>query len=163
MPDTYWLLDRGSNGDDIPIDYVPGDEPLPTPNRGDAAPLRCAFVDDLVDYTTLSEPALTGKQTRYDAAEAYVEYASCVKLIEANDGQAYFVERVPSESPVSTFFLEVTPPSSVETEPFYGVVTGGSVESNGISPRLRLDLQLAYLGDVADYASRSDARSALEA
>lgn len=163
MSDTYWLLDRGSDGDDIPIDEVLGTQPLPSPERGATTTLQCVFWPDLVDYSTLSEPALTGQQTRFDAATQYLEYVGSVSTLQATDGSVFFRESVPSASPVATFFVEVVPPSSAATDPFYAVVTGGSTVAESTADRRRLDLTLTYLGDVADYASRSDARDALEA
>lgn len=164
MPDTYWLLDRGSNGDDIPIDYTLGETPWPTPRRGGTITLAGAFVSTPpTDYSTLSEAALTGQLTRYEAARDYVEYADAVAVVTGTDGKSYFRERVPAVANNSTFFLEVRPPDVLDVPDFYGVVVGGSVPKTSPSQRLRLDLELAYLGEVADYTDRSAARTALEA
>jgi len=161
MSDTYWLLDRAS-GDDIPIDEVLGTQPLPSPERGARTRLQCVFWPDLYDYSTLPDPALTGQQPRFDAAAQYLEYVGSVSTLQATDGSVFFRESVPPASPVTTFFVEVVPPSSAETDPFYAVVVGGSTVTESTPERRRLDLELAYLGTVADYPDRPTARDALE-
>jgi len=163
MPDTHWLLDRGIDGDAIGIDYVLASNPWPTPRRGGTVTLACAFVEDTVDYSALSQPALEGKLTRYAAARDYLEFVDAVSVIQGADGQTYFRERLPEVAPVNTHFLRVTPPDTVDVADFYAVVSGGSVAQQSASSRLRLDLELTYLGPESGWASRSSARDVLEA
>ena len=163
MSDTYWLIDRGIDGDAIPIDYVLASNPWPTPRRGSTLTLACAFVEDAVDYSSLSQPALEGKLTRYEATRDYLEFVDAVSIIQGVDGQTYFRERLPNVATVDTHFLRVTPPDTVDVPDFYAVVSGGSVAQQSASPRLRIDLELTYLGETSDWATRALARAALEA
>lgn len=166
MPDAYWLLDRGSNGDDIPIDEVIVTDGPPSAGRASSHTLACVFWEEgLYDYTALSEPAVTGHPDRHDAAHAYTEYAARAVTVEtAYNGQPYFYEATDApEIDVSTFFVAVRPPAARGIEDYYAVITGGGRASPSRPERLRLDLELTYLGEVADYNSRSDARDALEA
>jgi len=163
MPDTYWLLDRGIDGDIIGIDYVLASNPWPTPRRGGTLTLACVFVEDAVDYSGLSQPALEGKLTRYEAVRDYLEFVDAVSIIQSVDGQTYFRERLPAAASVDTHFLRVMPPDTVDVPDFYAVVSGGSVTQQSASSRLRVDLELTYLGEASDWATRALARAALEA
>jgi hypothetical protein len=160
MSNTYWIIGRGTAADDIPVDYVTeGDRP--TPRRGGTVTLQCVFVDDLIDYDTLDEPALTGRLTRFRELESYLQYLDGVSIISGVDGAAYLHEQLPRTADIQTTFISVDPPDTITTEPFYGAVTGGTVATQGESNRNSIDLEVTYLADVSEYPTRKLARDAL--
>lgn len=165
MPDTYWLLDRGTRAPAIPIDYTSQANPWPTPRRGQADPYDCRFVPNPpTDYSTLSTDALTGHQTRYEAVRDYLQFSHAVEVDEALLGGYWFDEYdVSDASPVATHFVRVRPPDSIDVPDFYAAVTGGDVTKSAPNPQYRIELELTYLAEASDYTTRSAARQNLEA
>lgn len=165
MPDTYWLIEPGSGDPVIPIDYTTQANPWPTPRRGQSNTYDCRFVPQpRTDYSTLSQPAITGYLTRYEAVRDYLEFSHAVTLTELNDGSYVFDESTVSElSPADSHFVGVEPPPSIDVRPFYAVVSGGTVTKTAANDRYRIDLELTHLGPQSDWPTRSSAREQLEA
>lgn len=161
MPDTYWLIDEAPT---IPVDYVAGESTWPTPRRGGTVSLTCVFVpNSRTDYTTLGEAAVDSFPERYEALRRYLEFVDAVTTVQAVDGQAYFREQLPTQASVDTQFVSVRPPAAVDVEPFYAVVSGGTVPKSSPSVRRRIELELTYLAPASDYADADAAKTALEA
>ena len=158
MPDTYWLLDEAPA---IPIDYVTAGSGYVDVSRGATTTVECRFYPS--DHSAINEPVVTGLSDRYRAARDLVEYASAATVVTGTDGVAYFRERVPNVAPVDTQFVKVRPPDHDNAPDYWGVVTGGRPRSGTDGDRRRLDLEIAYLGDVDDYPDRETARGQLEA
>lgn len=168
MPDTYWIIDRGSNRPTpwIPIDAVTFESPAPTPALGADVQLDCIFTPtDAADYSTLSQSAVTGQTARYEAVRDYLSHASAVVIHDDIDGAAYFTDPEGDRDPVETHFVRVRPPSQTSTPDFYGAITGGDVTKQSPSGLERLELTITYLGavDPDRWPTRTLARDALEA
>lgn len=166
MPDTYWLIDRGSSTKVIPIDYTTQANPWPTPERGQTATFDCRFVaTPQTDYSTLSRDAVTGQLSRYELVREYLKFPDRVTTQQAIGGTTVFHERDPPDSltPLDTHFVAIRPPDVLDVPDFYGVVRGGEVTKSNSSTQYRLDLDVTYLAEVGDYKTRRLARDALEA
>lgn len=166
MPDTYWLIDRGTSKKVIPIDYTTQANPWPTPERGRTDTYDCRFVaTPQTDYSTLSRDAVTGQFARYELVREYLKFPDRVSTQQVIGGTTVFHERDPPAAltPLDTHFVAIRPPDTLDVPDFYGVISGGSITKTATNSQYRLDLEIAYLGEVSDYTTRNAARQALEA
>lgn len=142
---------------DFTIDFAP-DGPTatwttsttPTRTRGETATLDLTFAPanssdygDMQDQLEFTDPVWTG-----------------VNL----SGVPWVKEDLPARAPVSTQIFEITPGSDIQdVDAFWGVITGGSDDSQPARADKRVSVDVVFLADGSEYADRTTLKNDLGA
>ncbi|WP_323192423.1 hypothetical protein [Halostella sp. PRR32] len=134
------------------------DTPTPTLTRGETAELSFLFDDD--DETP------DDYRQRYDSLRAFADYANDDDAVATgldDRGRPWFRERVPSDAPVDSLLVEVTPNHRIpDVEPFWAVIVSIEDQSTPPTDYRQLDFEFFILGTVAEYGTEAAVRDALE-
>lgn len=98
--------------------------------------------------------------TRVQEITSLFPHAGDVALIETIEGYPRFREQTPTGvSPL----LQLEPGTgSVNSRAIWGLLMAGEIDDPNPNQQVKLRLSVAYLGDVADYPTESDLRTAIE-
>lgn len=112
---------------------------------------------------TLTTALTPGDATVYDQLTNWLAYAHMAAVETAQGREPYYSERVPAEAAVDSQLVSVEPDSSVRgARPVWGVIVGGEDATQRLGDRARVDLEIAVLALLEDYADRGAVQAALE-
>ena len=102
---------------------------------------------------------------RYLAVRDYLTVADRASYGLAHEGDPWYQERLPASSPVTSLVVSIAPAdpglaTAGVWEGLWGLVTGGD-DTNRLSNRFQLDVEVFVLGSLGDYADRAAVAAAL--
>jgi len=122
---------------------------LPTVTRGETITLEAAVTP--------------GDSAVYDALTAWLDYAYMAAVDVAQGREPFYQERVPSEAAVDSQMVSVEPGDDVRgARPVWGLIIDGEDLTERLAGRARVDLEIAVLAPLGDYADRAAVQAALE-
>lgn len=155
---------------DLTIDFQP-DGPTatyltsgtPTRTRGATVSLELGFDPSWTgaggygtDYGSSYGTAGATGVDEYDAMVDRLAFVSTAHTGLSNDGVPWVVEDLPSRAPVSSQVLEVVPGADVQDiDAFWGVLVGGDDSSRPPRGLRTMTVELVFLADGDEYASRT--------